>query len=346
MREAFAVHFEKNLISRGYAPAEGRFGPARSFYLNDGGILYIVTIIPGETTNFADAAPAVRALDARFEATFKNIFYINIFLLNEEADTGPFFDFLNDSEAFSGQKSYVVNWGVQLTKNGHNFFHSKNQPDKVSNLRGLIEDSADAAADGRAVSESAETVRTAGRVPVLTYILIVVCGLYLAAIEMNGGSGNIQNLLRFGALYRPLVVEDREFFRLFTAMFLHIGPAHYLSNALGLYIIGTRTEKYFGALKFIFIYFLSGVFGNLLCLLLSDGVLAGASGAVFGAEGALLAFILKTGKPEDGFPPLFILIFVTAGLCFSALFPNVANYAHAGGLFCGFLLGWALCPRE
>jgi len=51
-------------------------------------------------------------------------------------------------------------------------------------------------------------------------------------------------------------------------------------------------------------------------------------------------------KPVEGFTKLFMLVFVTAGICFSALMPNVANAAHIGGLITGFSIGWALCPDD
>jgi len=382
MHEKFAENMEKNLLSRGYKKiadglsigAEASIGPdpnscsesstesdsslnsgpgsnmssnsGSAFAQNDGGILYIIVVVKFNE----DMAARVNARLSvpRLEDSYKNIFIINIFTLSESDDPVPLIKYINASEGFSGQKTYKVNWGVRLTERGYDFYHSKNQPDKILILRSIIDDCAvtDGTANGGAKPEEhtrAAAKRSGGA---FTYAIIILCGLILALMEMNGGSGRTYNLLRFGAVFRPLVMENREYYRLFSAMFIHIGLAHYLSNALGMFIIGLRAEKYFGSLKFGLIYILSGLFGNLLCLFTVEGVLAGASGAVFGAEGALLALILKTGRPADGFTPLFILIFVTAGLCFSALFPNVANYAHAGGLVCGFALGWAMCPKD
>jgi len=334
-------------LSRGYKEINGPSGQERAFFINDGGILYAVRLIPVNEETGSPGIPA-KLGPARADA-FKNVFIVNIFVSGQASGGFPetLLDHINSSSEYDGQKIYEINWGVSLKPTGgsYDFYHSKNQPDKVLYLRAVIDECARLCdtPGPRAVKTNEPRFTPLKKIsnPVLTYAIMVICGAYLAVMELNGGSTDSATLIRFGALFKPAVLNG-EYHRLFTAMFLHIGAMHLVSNALGMYIIATRVEKYFGTLKFLLIYFVSGLFGNFLCLMLSEGILAGASGAVFGAEGALLALVLKTGKPADGFTPLFILIFATAGLCFSALFPNVANLAHAGGLLCGFLMGWAL----
>jgi len=335
MTENFTENLSNNLRAYGFREM-GDMPGGPVFVQNDGGILYVVRVaeyVDGPFINSA-ALPCTRDTEQ-----FKNVFVISIYLLKNGAE--PFMLQAENAEEYDGQRGYYVFWGVELTDGGYNFYHFKKQPDKILNLRELIERSASAP---DAVKPESPLIPVA--VPVITYAVMIVCGLYLAVIEMNGGSGDIRTLLRFGALYRPLVTEGGEYYRVFTAMFIHVGLTHFISNALGMYIVGTRVEKYLGGPKYLIIYVCSGLFGNLLCLALTNGVLAGASGAVFGTQGALLALILKTGKPVDGFTKLFVLLFATAGLCFSALFPNVANYAHFGGFFFGFGLGWAFAPGK
>ena len=96
-------------------------------------------------------------------------------------------------------------------------------------------------------------------------------------------------LFYFGAKVNELVVQG-EYWRLFTAMFLHIGLLHLFFNSYALYLYGPAVEKLFGKVKFLVIYIVSGLMGSLLSYLFSPNPAAGASGAIFGLMGSLLYF--------------------------------------------------------
>ncbi|MCR4661785.1 MAG: rhomboid family intramembrane serine protease, partial [Clostridia bacterium] len=148
-------------------------------------------------------------------------------------------------------------------------------------------------------------------------------------------------LVKFGALHKLLVL-DGEIYRLITSMFLHIGVIHLLFNIYVLYVIGSQIENFYGKVKYLIIYFISGIIGGLFSCVLSNSLSAGASGAIFGLLGSLLYFgynyrvflgnVLKS--------QIIPLIIINLGL--DLLMPNIDIWAHIGGLIGGFLISMAV----
>ena len=153
-------------------------------------------------------------------------------------------------------------------------------------------------------------------------------------------------LLRWRSNFGPATLEG-QWWRLFTATFLHFGLVHLLFNMLGLWSLGSLTERLFGWRSFLIIYLASGLCASLASLwwhpLLNS---AGASGAIFGVLGALLAFMVN---PRTRIAPHIAkaqrnsaLIFIAYNLLNGATHVGIDNAAHVGGLLAGFMLGWAL----
>lgn len=180
--------------------------------------------------------------------------------------------------------------------------------------------------------------------PIVTYILILINVVAFLTMYIFGkGSTNAQTLVDFGGLVPGLVngqYHIYELYRLITSMFLHNGIWHLLLNMYALYILGPQLESFFGKFKFIIIYLISGIAGNLLSLLFISGntVSVGASGAIFGLMGALLYFgyhyrvYLGTVIKSQIIPIIFLnllLGFMTSG---------INNFAHIGGLVGGILI--------
>lgn len=132
-----------------------------------------------------------------------------------------------------------------------------------------------------------------------------------------------------------------EWYRLFTSMFLHWNVEHLISNMIVLYYLGAIVERRLGAVPYTVLYILSGLAGNIFSmgyelLVNTYGSSAGASGAVFGVEGALLLLVMThRGKLES----------MTAGrVAFAIAFSlycgftsvGVNNAAHVGGVLMGF----------
>ena len=158
-------------------------------------------------------------------------------------------------------------------------------------------------------------------------------------------------MLEHGAMYVPFVVEYKEYYRLFTCMFLHFGFSHLMNNMLTLVVIGWNVEMFVGKIRFLVIYFLSGLGGNLLSMAVDIwkqdySVSAGASGAIFGLTGAMLCLaILNHGRAgnitKQG---MIVLIFISLYTGFTS--GGVDNFAHIGGLLTGCLVTTLLCWKR
>ena len=190
--------------------------------------------------------------------------------------------------------------------------------------------------------------RGAERKPVVTWTLLAVNVLVWLIMEGAGGSEDSEVLLDFGAMFGPLIA-DGEFWRLFTAMFLHVGLMHLLFNAFGLFIFGRVVERIYGPVLFTIIYVVAGLSGSVASYLLNSIVIgAGASGAIFGVLGALAAFLVATRdvQGEMGRQNLSgILVIAAINLFFGFATPGIDNWAHMGGFVGGFALGMAFAPR-
>ena len=158
-------------------------------------------------------------------------------------------------------------------------------------------------------------------------------------------------MLEHGAMYVPFVVEYKEYYRLFTCMFLHFGFSHLMNNMLTLVVIGCNVEMFVGKIRFLVIYFLSGLGGNLLSMAVDIwkqdySVSAGASGAIFGLTGAMLCLaILNHGRAgnitKQG---MIVMIFISLYTGFTS--GGVDNFAHIGGLLTGCLVTTLLCWKR
>jgi membrane associated rhomboid family serine protease len=153
-------------------------------------------------------------------------------------------------------------------------------------------------------------------------------------------------LTGFGALVPALVVLNDEYWRLFTAMFLHAGVFHLLFNMWALYIAGGYLERVVGSVRFTLLYFLSGFAGSALVLVASPPGTAtvGASGAIFGLFGALFAYsYMNRGRDLMAQQLVRSLGFIIVlNLVITFTIPNISWQGHVGGLVGGAALIAAL----
>lgn len=157
-------------------------------------------------------------------------------------------------------------------------------------------------------------------------------------------------LYNAGALTARAVLERGEYGRILWAMFLHSDVRHLFNNMLILFFLGAMIEKEAGHVWYGVLYFLSGIGGNLLSLWAkaasNDGVGSiGASGAVFGLDGVLLAMVLFSGRRLEGVTPGRVIFMVMYSLYSGFTSVNIDNAAHVGGLVVGFLAGSAMTIR-
>ncbi|RSK42366.1 rhomboid family intramembrane serine protease [Hymenobacter perfusus] len=156
-------------------------------------------------------------------------------------------------------------------------------------------------------------------------------------------------LVRWGSNFSPLTLPD-EPWRLLSSTFLHGGVAHLLLNMSSLVFLGLLTERLTGSRRLLLVYLLCGVGGSLASLWWhTAGVNSvGASGAIFGLYGLLLATLVRRpaafSRPERYTVLLFVFYLMVSSLTGGLQAHTTDNAAHVGGLLTGAVLGAALPP--
>jgi rhomboid protease GluP len=207
-----------------------------------------------------------------------------------------------------------------------------------------------------------------------THILVAInCVVWLAMLAKGVSPINptVEQLMNWGASSAGNVLIDAQWWRIVTAMFLHVGILHLATNMWCLWNLGLLAEPLMGSWGVIAVYILTGAAGNLLSTCVNwvwpmheGGAVvfpagAGASGAVFGIAGALIILLKSNRLPV---PPielkklrrsviyfalinLFIGISISAGTAVMHKGLSIDNYAHLGGCACGLLFAWPMVPR-
>lgn len=172
--------------------------------------------------------------------------------------------------------------------------------------------------------------------PKITYLLLATIAAIFLFLEFNGGSMQISNLVKYGAKYN-FAIEQGEWWRLITSMFLHIGWLHFIMNSFALFYLGTLVEKIYGNWRFFVIYFIAGLVGSIASYSFNTNIAAGASGAIFGCFGALLYFGVIHKKVFFRTIGMNVIIIIAINIGFGFFVPMIDNSAHIGGLVGGFL---------
>ena len=178
--------------------------------------------------------------------------------------------------------------------------------------------------------------------PVLTYAIIIINVLYFIVEILSGGSENTETALKLGAAYTPYIMGEHEWYRLILPIFMHFGIEHIISNTIALFAMGQYVEAYFGRIKFIIIYMLSGIAGNVLTIIIECwtgefAVSVGASGAISGLLGAMVIFAIDP-RTRKMFPLPRIIFALALVLLPGFSDANVNATAHLGGVIAGFTI--------
>ena len=180
-------------------------------------------------------------------------------------------------------------------------------------------------------------------------LLIALNVLFFLYLEITDSSEDAYFMYTKGAMFAPAVLEDGEYYRLLTAMFMHFGIRHIMNNMLVLFVIGDNLERALGHVKYLIFYLLCGIGSNWVSMMAHSTdtmtVSAGASGAIFGVVGGLLYVVTANrGQLEDlNTRKLVIMIFFSLYLGYTST--GVDNIAHLSGLVIGFVLAIILYHR-
>ncbi len=177
-------------------------------------------------------------------------------------------------------------------------------------------------------------------------LLNMIVYIFTALFSRSIIDMDMQTLVDMGSLYGPLTVFKGEWWRLFSAMFLHGGMTHLLMNMFSLYLIGRGVEMYFDTKSYLSIYLFSGLLGGLVSLYIHPvSVGVGASGAIFGLFGALAGFFLVHRERIQEHSKAFMKdfgIIIVINIVLGLSIPSIDMSAHIAGLFVGFIGGFIL----
>ena len=153
--------------------------------------------------------------------------------------------------------------------------------------------------------------------------------------------------LRFLLGLQPAIFLERPW-TIVTNLFVHSSIGHILTNMITLYFFGTFLSRLIGDRKFLIIYFLGGIVGNIFYILLGSpfSIAIGASGAVFALGGVLTVMTPRLRVLIFLLVPLPLWAAVIGGFLILSLFPRVAWQAHLGGLVLGLIAGYLLRKRR
>ncbi|WP_433127835.1 rhomboid family intramembrane serine protease [Micromonospora sp. CA-240977] len=209
---------------------------------------------------------------------------------------------------------------------------------------------------------------TAGRHGYVTKALIAANVLFMVlSVISDGGGDSIAGGSGFGGLVggeTPLTlwggvlgyasyvpfgpvhgVAAGEWYRLVTAMFLHYGVIHLLLNSWALWVLGRELEAVLGRVRFLALYLIAGLGGNVAVFLFTapnQTPTVGASTATFGLFAAIFVIMRRLGHDTSSIVPILVI-----NLVFTFTVPNISVAGHLGGLVVGALMALVLAyaPR-
>jgi membrane associated rhomboid family serine protease len=164
--------------------------------------------------------------------------------------------------------------------------------------------------------------------------------VFVITVIQAGGTADLErsSWFRQGAL-TPILVSSGEYWRLLTSGFLHLSVTHIGLNMLALYFVGLPLERTIGRWRFLTVYLLSLLGGSIAVMLFADpgSTAVGASGAIFGLLGALVAVFVRFRYELRQ-----LMIVVVINLVITFAIPGISWQAHLGGLVVGGIVGVAM----
>ena len=176
-----------------------------------------------------------------------------------------------------------------------------------------------------------------------------ILGVLIAIFALEVATGALESsqaVIRAGALTRAGVLAG-EVWRLVSAVFLHGSVQHLVGNAIALLVLGMMCEHAFGRTQFLFLFVMSGLAGGAVSMLMSPGPSVGASGAIFGLQGAAIVLFrrhrdrLIMRARRIG---VVLVVWALYTIAQGAFTPFVDNGAHIGGFIGGVLVARGLHP--
>jgi membrane associated rhomboid family serine protease len=172
--------------------------------------------------------------------------------------------------------------------------------------------------------------------------------LFIVNIVAFGLQTAFPALTAWGAKRSDLILSGQQLYRLITPVFLHGGIGHLMSNGYSLKNMGLNVERAFGPARFLAVYFVSGVVGNVFSAVKSPNPAVGASGAIFGLVGAYYTF-LSRNEQLFGYSAQMqqsaLLETIGMNVLLGLTNPMIDNWGHAGGFVGGVVMSYLFGPK-
>ena len=177
----------------------------------------------------------------------------------------------------------------------------------------------------------------------ITISLIIINVVIYLILEFLGTTESASFMMQYGAVYPTYITENGEYWRFFTATFLHFGLQHLLNNMVMLGAAGQILERALGKIKYLLLYILAGIGGCVLSYLqmMHSGeyaVAAGASGSIFGIIGALAWILILHKGNYETLTGKGMIMMIILSLYYGASSGDVDNWGHIGGFLMGFII--------
>lgn len=186
-------------------------------------------------------------------------------------------------------------------------------------------------------------MKRSNKIPLMTLLLLAANVLVYFYVEIQGSSYNGEFMIQMGAIYDPLVIQGHEFYRLITHFFLHFGFEHLFNNMISLLILGYSLEQVMGKVRFISLYFLSGILAGITSIVYNmyvgqETISCGASGAIYGLMGALLVMLVIGSRGRFSSEVPRYLLYIGISIYSGMQDTSIDNAAHIGGFVAGVLI--------
>ncbi len=187
-------------------------------------------------------------------------------------------------------------------------------------------------------------------IPYVTIAIVIANVIAYAICEATGSWKDTNHMIDMGAMSDTLFIQGHEYYRIITHFFLHYGLEHLGNNMFSLIVLGYALEGQIGRIKYFAIYFLSGILAGATSILYNMytchyTISCGASGAIYGLMGALLAILLFERHSNDKNAIFRFVICIGISLYSGMMDTSIDNAAHVGGFVSGFvicaIISWA-----
>ncbi len=325
-----------------------------------GPILYFVAVYNDDAITEEERLSIMKANSLVFgnavkEYALKSIIVLNLHLSTKEVNGAR--HLIDEDKPYDEQPLYEMNWGTEIINGRLSFCQGTQSPTEILNIKELIRGAYDKSF-GTTTQDSIQPqdntleslnrqadeespFKPKGDASIIAFILIFVNMLIYALMALNTdpNAAYAETLLTLGAQSREAVFARGEYYRIWTAMFIHANLSHLLSNCLALYIFGTRCEVFFGRTKFLLLYFGAGLFSSICSLVLSPSLSVGASGAIFGLVGGLTFLTKASNRSILGVSFYLMLLYISINIAFGFMNERIDNISHIGGLIFGVIYG-------